>query len=192
MYKLFRQLVVALLLCGSSVGIAAHPSPEEEFLREAARGHLQNVFLLRIFKGYVAFPRTAIVEQTSGPGAVTIEVAVDGDARGWALVGSYALTKDGRKVDVVHSRTLPARPRRVEARGRLTIEYFGTAEVLVHDSSDYVLLTGVATALTEEFVETSVALSGPPDIFSKAWRSDSVVGGAHPRSGIPEKTNKLK
>jgi hypothetical protein len=147
---------------------------ERQFLRHAAHGQLENVFLMRLFKGYVAFPRTSVLVETFSQAGTIIEVRLAGYEPGFAYVGVFALGSDGKRRSLSSSQTLPEGPSRIEERGNLTIEYFTQPRpsVLVHDKSHYLLLTGSAAVLSNELVEASVALSGPPDVFSKDWKDN--------------------
>jgi hypothetical protein len=150
---------------------------EIDYLNDASRGNLGNVFLLKSLEGFVAFPRTSIVENMEGPGALMIDVKVTGYRDGWAYLGSYVETEDRHRMDILHSRRLPSNPASIQTRGHLTVEYFGDQKtgstVLIHGKSSYVLLTGSAVLLTNGLVRASVALSGPPDVFSTGWQASS-------------------
>jgi hypothetical protein len=170
--KRWCYLTVIFAISGAS---ASTPGDQERtFLQEAITGRLNDVFLVELFGGYVVFPRTAVIRDIIGNAATRVEIRINGRESGIAYIGSFvkAKTKSGR-YDVTHSRYLPVNPIHVETRGHLTVEYFGNVPgetaVVIYSGRDYVLLTGNATALLNEFVEASVALSGPPDVFSPGW-----------------------
>jgi hypothetical protein len=152
---------------------------ERRYLREAARGNLEHVFLFRHLYGYVAMPRTFVMLERSSPDDVVFFVEPHKDATlkdtGTVIPGVFLLGKDGLRKDVDTEHVLPSKPAHSERRGDLKIDYFyaegdwPSDTVMITNRIYYLLLTGSATALANDMVRTIVALSGPPDILSPGW-----------------------
>jgi PDZ domain len=168
---------------------------EKRYLHEAAQGHLENVYILRMFNGYVAFPRTFVLALTGGGGArAFVDVHTDSSLQAGAVVcGVIARSQDGIRRDVESGLVLPANPVRVEQQGALRIEYYEpqgqvhTSKVLITDSTSYLLLTGSATVVAKDLVDTYSALTGPPDVFSgnRAAGPGAPAAAEPPRPGEP-------
>jgi hypothetical protein len=152
---------------------------ERQYLREAARGNLEHVFLFRHLYGYVALPRTFVMLERSSPDDVIFFVEPNKDATlkdtGNVIPGVYHLGQDGVRKDVDTQHVLPSKPEHSERRGELTVEYFHAEgdwpsdTVMISNRIYYLLLTGSAIALVNDMVRTIVALSGPPDVLSPGW-----------------------
>ena len=173
-------LLPFIWLSMSSLALAGRPGDlERQYLREAARGNLEHVFLFRHLYGYVALPRTFVMLERSSPDDVVFFVEPHKDATlketGTVIPGVYLLGKDGLRKDVDTEHVLPSKPAHTEKRDELTVDYFHAEgewpsdTVMITNQIYYLLLTGSATALTNELVRGIVALSGPPDILSPGW-----------------------
>jgi len=174
---------VAVLLLALAFGALAHAGQpgelEKQYLREAAQGNLEHVFLFRHLYGYVALPRTFVMLERSSPDDVVFFVEPHKDATlkesGTVIPGVYLLGKDGVRKDVDTQHVLPSKPAHSEQRGDLTIDYFHAEgdwpsdSVMITNRIYYLLLTGSATTLANDMVRTIVALSGPPDVLSPGW-----------------------
>ena len=193
-----RRKLLALL-CGFALAPIAQPAEpgdlEKQYLREAAQGNLEHVFLFRHLYGYVALPRTFVMLERSSPDDVVFFVNPNKDASlkssGTVIPGVYLAGKDGLRTDVDTKHVLPSRPVHTEQRGDLAVDYFGAegdwpaGTVMISNRIYYLLLTGSATFLTNELVKAIVALSGPPDILSPGWHGLSKWDNL-PQSGSVE------
>jgi hypothetical protein len=162
------------------LALAGRPGDlEKQYLREAARGHLEHVFLFRHLYGYVALPRTFVMLERSSPDDVVFFVEPHKDATlkesGTVIPGVYLMGKDGLRKDVDTQHVLPSAPVHSEHRGEVTIDYFKAEgdwpsdTVMITNRIYYLLLTGSATMLANDMVRAIVALSGPPDVLSPGW-----------------------
>ena len=171
-----------LLFCLSLVSVAqaSHPGDlERRYLREAAHGNLEHVFLFRHLYGYVALPRTFVMLERSSPDDDVFFVEPHKDSTlkesGTVIPGVFLLGKDGLRKDVDTEHVLPSKPVHTERRSDLTVDYFHAEgewpsdTVMITNQIYYLLLTGSAVGLVNDMVETIVALSGPPDILSPGW-----------------------
>jgi hypothetical protein len=171
-----------LLLCLAMTPLAQAGRPgdlEKQYLREAARGNLEHVFLFRHLFGYVALPRTFVMLERSSPDDVVFFVEPHKDATlkesGTVIPGVYLRGKDGLRKDVDTQHVLPSAPLRSEHRGGVTIDYFHAEgdwpsdTVMITNGIYYLLLTGSATTLANDMVRAIVALSGPPDVLTPGW-----------------------
>ena len=76
-----KRLAWLVLLSMASLAVAASPGDlERRYLREAARGNLEHVFLFRHLYGYVALPRTFVMLERSSPDDVVFFVEPHKDA----------------------------------------------------------------------------------------------------------------
>lgn len=177
-----RRFTLLPLICLSltSLGQAGQPGDlERQYLREAAHGNLEHVFLFRHLYGYVALPRTFVMLERSSPDDVVFFVEPHKDATlkdtGTVIPGVYLLGKDGIRKDVDTQHVLPSKPAHSERRGELTVDYFHAEgdwpsdTVMITNQIYYLLLAGSATALANDMARTIVALSGPPDVLSPGW-----------------------
>ena len=173
-------ILLLACLCFASSARAGQPGDlERRYLREAAHGHLEHVLLFRHLYGYVALPRTFVMLERSSPDDVVFFVEPHRDSSlkdtGTVLPGVFLLGKDGLRKDVDTEHVLPSKPVRTEHRGDLTVDYFHAEgdwpsdTVMISNRIYYLLLTGSATVLVNDMVETIAALSGPPDILSPGW-----------------------
>ena len=188
-----RLLQLIWLTC-TCVAQAGQPGDlERQYLREAAHGNLEHVFLFRHLYGYVALPRTFVMLERSSPDDVVFFVDPHKDATlknsGTVIPGVFLASKDGKRKDVDTQHVLPSTAVHTERRGDLTIEWFHAEgdwpsdTVMVTNRIYYLLLTGSAIGLLNNMVETIVALSGPPDVLSPGWHRlaswvDLPVSGA--------------
>lgn len=178
--KYFFRLFPPVFFLLSSLAQAAQPGDlEKQYLREAAGGNLEHVFLFRHLYGYVALPRTFVMLERSSPDDVVFFVEPHKDATlkdsGTVIPGVYLLGKDGTRKDVDTQHVLPSSPVHSELRGPVTVDYFHaegdwpTDTVMITNQIYYLLLAGSAITLTNDMVRTIVALSGPPDVLSPGW-----------------------
>ncbi len=166
---------------------------EERALREAAKGHLENVFVIRALGGYVAFPRTFVMLGLHGGTNLRFLVDLHSDASldtsGYVIAGQMATSKDGTRRDALSGTSLPTAPAKIEIRGPARVEYFHTGndsaypKVLISVAPSYILLTGSATIVASDLIATYLALTGPPDVFARHSKpaeaeqcDDRVVG----------------
>ncbi len=176
------RFIILTLACVSLTAIGRTGQPgdlERQYLREAARGRLEHVFLFRHLFGYVALPRTFVMLERSSPDDVVFFVEPNKDATlkesGTVIPGVYLQSKDGSRKDVDTQHVLPSNPAHSEMRGQLTVDYFHAQgdwpsdTVMITNHIYYLLLTGSATSLANDLVRTIVALSGPPDVLSPGW-----------------------
>lgn len=157
---------------------------EQQYLHEATRGDLEHVFLVRMFGGYLALPRTFIVGYTGSSklrfisdlhkDATLTQSAVD--------AGILMMTSTGQLMDASTHESLPSNPLRTERRGRLTIELFSptpgrsTPLAIIRDESQYLRLYGSAVVLADDLVAAYEALTGPPSIAVKNLVSECQSG----------------
>jgi hypothetical protein len=178
--RLRIRLMSLICLALASLVQAAQPGDlERQYLREAAQGNLEHVFLFRHLYGYVALPRTFVMLERSSPDDVVFFVEPHKDATlkdtGMVIPGVYLLGKDGLRKDVDTQHVLPSKPAHSEQRGAVTVDYFHAEgdwpsdTVMITNQIYYLLLTGSATSLLNDMVRTVVALSGPPDVLSPGW-----------------------
>jgi hypothetical protein len=178
--KCHFALISLICIALASFAQAGEPGDlEKQYLREAAHGNLENVFLFRHLYGYVALPRTFVMLERSSPDDVVFFVEPHKDATlkdtGMVIPGVYLLGKDGLRKDVDTQHVLPSKPAHSERRGALTVDYFHpegdwpSDTVMITNQIYYLLLTGSATSLANDMVRTVVALSGPPDVLSPGW-----------------------
>lgn len=174
-----------VLLCGLALALVCQGGQpgdlERQYLREAAQGNLEHVLLFRHLYGYVALPRTFVMLERSSPDDVIFFVDPHKDATlkqtGTVIPGVFLAGKDGLRKDADTKHLLPSKPTHTERRGDLAVDYFHAEgdwpedTVMITNQIYYLLLTGSATALTNELVRTIVALSGPPDILSPGWHA---------------------
>ncbi len=170
--------VLAATVALWSVAHAQHPGDSEKrALREAAKGHLENVFVVRALGGYVAFPRTFVMLGFHGGTNVRLLVDLHSDASldtsGFVIAGQMVTSKDGTRRDTVSGTALPTAPTRIENRGVARVEYFepesdsAYPKVLISAAPSYLLLTGSATVVAPDLIATYLALTGPPDVFAR-------------------------
>ena len=174
-------MAMVTLASWSIVSAGAAGDTERQYLREAANGNLEHVFLIRHLGGYVAFPRTFIVFEVFGKtNNVIFRVNGSKDASlvdaGLAIPSVYFTTRDKKKQDTVTGHSLPSNPSHAEMRGSLRIDYFepqgewSQRTVMIYDETFYLLLTGSATIVANELVKAFVAINGPPDVFASGWQ----------------------
>ncbi len=119
------------LICLALASFAQAGEPgdlERQYLREAAHGNLEHVFLFRHLYGYVALPRTFVMLERSSPDDVVFFVEPHKDATlkdtGMVIPGVYLAGKDGLRKDVDTQHVLPSKPVHSELRGAVTVDYF--------------------------------------------------------------------
>jgi hypothetical protein len=192
----FCCAVAAIVICAAAY--AGQPGDaERQFLREAARGNLQNVFLIQMFGSFVAFPRTFVQLGVDENSHFLVGLHTDASIKtmGQVTLGLFAKTRDGNRKDVQRGTELPSQPTRTEQRGKLSVEYFdltGNAQsgtVLIRDNVYYILLTGSAVDLADDLVATQLALAGPPDIFSGSWKNAARESDLHASRAAESSTN---
>jgi hypothetical protein len=192
-------VLTGLLVIGLPARGAEPGDLEKGYLRAAIQGHLENVYILRMFHGFMAFPRTFVLSPT-GIGSVRVMVDLHTDSSiksgGSVISGLLARSPDGIRRDLVSGQVLPANPARAEQQGSLRVEYYEpqgeahTPKVVITDSTTYMMLTGSATVLAKDLVDTYTVLTGPPDIFSRnrAPGASTAAGADAPQSGEPAAT----
>lgn len=183
--------LVTILLIASSTQAAEVGQPEKQWLHDAARGNYQNVFLVRMFDSFVAFPRTFVQAGVGPRSKFLVDMLPDASLDGGEVrLGTFRISNAGKRMDYQTATELPAQPSRTEQRGKLTIEYFdpgsdgAAAMALIRDDAYYIWLFGSAVVLTEDLVNTEIALAGPPDkIMSRlAQASDTSPSGRNARA----------
>jgi hypothetical protein len=176
------------LLAVFSRGQGAEPGDvEKRYLREAAQGHLENVYMVQMFDGFMAFPRTFVLTSIARDNlSLLTALHPDGSLNSLGSVDSGLILNgpNGTRLDLRTQVSLPSNPVRTERHGALKVEYFEPSrfvrlpKVLITDSSRYLELTGSATIVARELVETYLALTGPPDIFDRRTGQNSKGAGS--------------
>jgi PDZ domain len=165
---LFLLVLTGLLVIGLPARGAEPGDLEKGYLRAAIQGHLENVYILRMFHGFMAFPRTFVLSPT-GIGSVRVMVDLHTDSS----IKSGGSVISGLRVEYY------------EPQGEAH-----TPKVVITDSTTYMMLTGSATVLAKDLVDTYTVLTGPPDIFSRnrAPGASTAAGADAPQSGEPAAT----
>jgi hypothetical protein len=164
-------------------------------LRAAAQGNFENVFVVHALRGYFALPRNFVVLNLEAPPEAVIADLDLGNASpttgGRIYIGGFASMKASTGRDVYAFHKLPAAPSRTERSNGVTVDYFmmprGQQQqaVMIHDRDRYFLMMGSVVAVAAEILDTYVALTGPPDIFSPEWRNSVKHIGIPARNARP-------
>lgn len=133
---------------------------EKQFLREAVQGHFENVFLMHLFSGYLALPRTFV-----GTADHAANLTFDTGFGGQVTAGYFHDNTDGTRRDGRTGADMPVAPARVAQHDRLKVEYFASESaskfpvVMIHTFREYLLLKGPAALLADDVVATFPAVT---------------------------------